>query len=295
MASHAATGVPSAVRVIDVESVPLVERAHVRAGGFSSRRLLTGEAGTPGNFSLQLSVTPESYYSPRHRHNFDQVRYQIEGDFDFASDGIMKPGTVAYFPEGTYYGPQQSSSRSVTLVLQFGGASGSGYLSAEEYEKAAAELARLGAFAKGVYTRVLPDGRKINQDAYESVWEHVKGRPLVYPAERYSRPVFMSPENFGWTADARQSGVSRKFLGEFSERHARIAFVRIDAGAKCVLNPHSIFFVSRGNGVVGPQTVRPHATIFLEEGTPPAMLTASDSTELLYLGLPRFTESRDCV
>ncbi len=123
------------VQVISLESVPLVERPNIREGTLRTRRLLTGEPGTPGNFSLQLSSTP-TYYSPRHRHNFDQVRFQLQGDFDFATDGIMKPGCVAYFPEGTYYGPQSGPLPSETLVLQFGGASGSGYLSAEQFEQA---------------------------------------------------------------------------------------------------------------------------------------------------------------
>ena len=113
-------------RVINVEDVPMVERPNIREGTLRSRRLLTGEPGTPGNFSLQLSSTP-TYFSPRHRHNFDQVRYQLSGDFDFSTDGAMKPGSVAYFPEGTYYGPQSCPTGSETLVLQFGGASRSGY------------------------------------------------------------------------------------------------------------------------------------------------------------------------
>jgi len=147
MAARASVGRQSAVRVVDVESIPMLARAHVRAGGFSSRRLLDGREGSPANFSLQLGLTPDSYFSPRHRHNFDQVRYQLEGEYDFSSDGVMKPGTVAYFPEGTYYGPQSSSVRSLTLVLQFGGASGNGYMSPEQYDRAAAELRELGTFA----------------------------------------------------------------------------------------------------------------------------------------------------
>jgi hypothetical protein len=158
------------VKVINVNDVPMVERPHVREGTLRSRRLLTGEPGSPSNFSLQLSSTP-TYYSPRHRHNFDQVRFQLAGDFDFGADGAMKPGSIAYFPEGTYYGPQNCPTGSETLVLQFGGASGSGYISAEQYEQATAELAKQGTFAKGVYTRLKADGGKINKDAYEAVWE----------------------------------------------------------------------------------------------------------------------------
>ena len=180
------------VRVINVEDVPMVERPNIREGTLRSRRLLTGEPGTPGNFSLQLSSTP-TYYSPRHRHNFDQVRYQLAGDFDFGTDGAMKPGSVAYFPEGTYYGPQSCPTGSETLVLQFGGASRSGYISAEEHERATAELTKCGTFAKGVYTQLNPDGGKINKDAYEAVWEKVNGRPLEYPGQRYSALCSWTP------------------------------------------------------------------------------------------------------
>ena len=193
------------MRVIHLDDVPLVGRPNIRGGTLLSRRLLCGESGTPGNFSLQLSSTP-TYYSPRHRHNFDQIRYQLSGDFDFSTDGVMKPGMVAYFPEGTYYGPQRCENGSETLVLQFGGASRSGYLSAEEHERAAAELASRGTFSNGVYTPLKPDGGKINKDAYEAVWEQVNRRLLVYPGERYLRPVFMDPENFDWQPVAGQPG-----------------------------------------------------------------------------------------
>jgi hypothetical protein len=274
-------------RVINVEDVPMVERPNIREGTLRSRRLLTGEPGTPGNFSLQLSSTP-TYFSPRHRHNFDQVRYQLAGDFDFAADGAMKPGSVAYFPEGTYYGPQSCPTGSETLVFQFGGASRSGYISAEEHERASAELAQHGTFAKGVYTQLKPDGAKINTDAYQAVWERVKGRPLEYPGQRYLRPVFMDPENFDWLPVAEQPGASCKFLGEFSERHTRLSLYKIVPGASLRLADNSIYFVASGSGAVGGANFRAHATIHLgldELGS----VKASEPAELLHLGLPRFS------
>jgi len=42
---------------------------------------------------------------------------------------------------------------SLTLVLQFGGASGSGYMTQEEMEASTAELKNHGRFEKGVYRR----------------------------------------------------------------------------------------------------------------------------------------------
>lgn len=287
MATRASVEPQSPIRVIDVESIPMLARAHVRVGGFSSRRLLDGREGSPGNFSLQLGLTPDSYFSPRHRHNFDQVRYQLEGEYDFASDGVMKPGTVAYFPEGTYYGPQSSSVRSLTLVLQFGGASGNGYMSPEQYDRASAELRQLGTFANGAYTVIKPDGGKLNKDAYQAVWEQVNGRPLVYPGERYSRAVFMEPENFAWLPVEGQPGASSKFLGEFSERRTRIALYRVESSASLNLAGHSIYFVASGSGRAAEQQFRQHATIYAE-GDAPVTITAREIVELLQIGLPRF-------
>ncbi|MGC2333859.1 MAG: hypothetical protein WA581_20585 [Candidatus Acidiferrales bacterium] len=285
------------IQVVELESAPLVERQHVREGVFRSRRILNGTPGTPGNFSLQLGVAP-SYYSPRHRHNFDQVRFQLEGDFDFASDGVMKAGTVGYFPEGTHYGPQSSDSENSTLVLQFGGASGSGYIAADQYEQAAAELARHGSFAKGVYTRLRPEGGKINKDAYEAVWEQVNGRPLVYPRERYLHPVFMDPESFDWTPLADHPGVSCKHLGEFSERRTRIELCEISPGASLPLADDSIYFAIRGSGSVCTpgqgttiaQAFRPRASIYLAVGDQAtAIASGGDAVEFLHIGLPRFS------
>jgi hypothetical protein len=271
--------------VIASESVPFVERRHVREGTFRSKRLVEGVPGTAGNFSLQLVHTPNGYYAPRHRHNFDQIRYQIEGDFDFDSDGTMRPGAIAYFPEGTPYGPQSSTGSSLTLVLQHGGASRSGYISAEQYERAMGELAAIGSFAKGVFTRK-DAGQRLNKDAYQAIWEHVNGRPLVYPAPRYARPVFMWPDAFDWVPVAGAPGVDGKRLGEFSECRTRLALFRIARGRTLLLEPNALYFVLRGSGRADGMAFAPQAVIDARaEGH--ASVTAETETELLLLGLPQ--------
>jgi hypothetical protein len=210
----------------------------------------------------------------------------------------LKAGAVGYFPEGTYYGPQSSDSENSTLVLQFGGASGSGYIAADQYEQAAAELAKYGSFAKGVYTRLKPDGGKINKDAYEAVWEEVNGRPLVYAPERYLRPVFMAPDHFDWTPLADHPRVSCKHLGEFSERRTQIALYKLSPGASLPLADHSIYFAIRGSGLVrvsgeGTASMRefgPRASIHLPEGDhASATVSGAEPLELLHIGLPRFS------
>lgn len=273
--------------VIDIDAVPFVERAHVRSGRMRLKTLATGEPGTPGNFALMLSHTPEGYASPRHRHNFDQVRFQLEGDFDFGPDGVMRPGSIAYFPEGTRYGPQSDEHSSLTLVLQFGGASGAGYVSEEQYQKAAHALGERGTFAGGVYTQLKTGGGKINKDAYEAVWEEVNGRPLVYPEPRYARAVFIEPDGFVWTADPDQPGVRVKALGEFTERRTRLALYSLEPGATLPLADRSLYFVIDGSGDVDGTPIRRHTTIHLKAGER-SEARAGALCELLHIGLPRF-------
>ena len=275
------------MRVVNFESLKLQERAHARGGIFRYYELLSGSDGAPDNFYLQLSVLSGDFVSPRHRHNFDQVRFQLEGSFDFAADGRKDPGSIAYFPEGTRYGPQQAlSPSSATLVLQFGGASGNGYMSEAQFQQGLAEMKQgPGTFANGIYTQEKPGGGKINQDAYEAVWEHVNGRDLAYPKERYSHAVFMEPANFDWLPGA--PGLASKLMGVFSERGSRLHFHRMDAGSRMALEDGSLYFVCAGAGEVAGKHYSPRTTIHVEHGEL-ADLRAADATEVLQIGLPRF-------
>src|SRR5262245_37571678 len=45
-----------------------------------------------------------NYYSPRHRHNFDQVRFTIAGSVKYGPIQTQA-GDCIYFPEGVAYGP----------------------------------------------------------------------------------------------------------------------------------------------------------------------------------------------
>ena len=118
-----------------------------RGGMFHFRRLMEGEPGTIDNFQLSMGRVGGDFYSPRHHHNFEQVRFQLEGELDFARDGKMKTGMVGYFPEGMFYGPQSQdpTATASTIVLQMGGASGSGYLARNEVKAGMDALKAEGA------------------------------------------------------------------------------------------------------------------------------------------------------
>ena len=174
------------------------------------KTLLTGEDGALDNFRLYFVRQQGEVDVPRHKHNFDQIRMCLEGGKqNYGKDKWIAPGEIAYFPEGTPYGPEQSNTERLSITLQFGGASRSGFISSARVQKAMDEMKEFGTFEKGIFKRTgqLAPGEKRNQDAYEAIWEHVNKRKLVYPKPRYGEPILMKPENFEWEACEGPAGL----------------------------------------------------------------------------------------
>ena len=217
------------MKLVQGDEVPLLRGLEYRGGMFHSRRVLEGEAGNIDNFQLSIGVSQGDFYSPRHHHNFEQIRVGLEGTLDFDRDGKMSPGVVGYFPEGVYYGPQSQDANGVAsaAVLQFGGASGSGYLSNAEVRAGMEELKKHGEFKDGVYHRKVPFHGKKNADGYQAIWEHQHQRPMVYPAPRYTKPVFMNATHYDWIPVEGAPGVFEKLLGVFTERRTQAGFLKL--------------------------------------------------------------------
>jgi hypothetical protein len=270
---------------VNVDDVPLVARETVRADRIDYRRLLAGSAGTPGNFKLVLVTTYAGYNGVRHRHNFDQIKLQFEGVYDHYRIGKMTPGMVGYFPEGTYYGPFTSSEETLLLLLQFGGASGAGYMSDEEYNRSMNELKLRGTYADGVYVGVDEQGNRIRKDGYEATWENAYRRPIAYQRPRYTEPVLIHPENFSWTPVER--GCKYKLLGDFTERGTRLGIVQLEPGTTQALAPNSIYYVLSGEGSGEKFSWRAQSSIHVEEGEV-VRITAEAASELFHMRLPSF-------
>ena len=141
-----------------------------------------------------------------------------------------------------------------------------------------------------MYTRTKPGGGKINKDAYEAVWEQVNGRKLVYPAQRYAKPVFMEAEGFEWVPLDGGQGVDYKLLGVFSECRVRIAKFRLQPGSSMALDDNSIYFIETGEGDVDGTAYEKYGTVYLHENEA-ASLSATTETMLLQLGLPYFNHN----
>jgi hypothetical protein len=258
-------------------------------GGISRRqRLLEGEAGRIDNFSLVIA-RPKDRFSPRHRHNFEQFRYQIEGDADYGDTGVLKPGMLGYFPESVHYGPQKQGDGQnlCVLTLQCGGASGSGYLGRDAEFNVTKELEKLGTFKDGVFTRNPGAAGKKNLDGAQAIWEHAMGRPLEYPKARYEKPILMHPENFDWVPHEDQDGVAERFMGTFTERKVSASFFKVDSGASfAVSGRRTIYVVLKGAGTLHGEEYALHTTLFLEDAGERATFTAREETELLHFRLP---------
>jgi hypothetical protein len=273
------------MKLVHADEVDWKRGLQHRGGTFHYRHLLEGEVGTPGNFHLGIGQQDGDFVSPRHRHNFDQFRFQLEGTSNFDRNGKMTAGTFGYFPEGAAYGPQSSEGRSVTAVLQFGGASGSGYLSPKEVTAATEELKKYGTFEAGIFRRNDDSEGRRNSDAYQAIWEHVNGRRMDYPKPRYRDPIMVDLEHYAWLPVDGMPGVTKRLLGTFTERQCAAETIRLVCGARYQAGSRSVYLVLAGAGIVGERPYRQLTSFYLGEGET-ASIVARDQTELLRLVLP---------
>jgi hypothetical protein len=258
-----------------------------RQGTMAHKVLFEGEEGSPDNFILALAKEGADYFSPRHRHAWDQVRYCLEGSLPLGNDITLDAGDVAYFPEGVSYGPQENGTDRIVLVLQVGGVTAQGFLSAAQMRRAREELSEKGAFEGGVYRR--KNGKngkgKKNEDAYEAIWRHVTDKPLAYPEPRYKTPIVMRAANFAWGQAV--AGVKKKFVGFFVDRCLALDFVSIAEAATWEVTPsgsHVLLFVRAGEGCLGGEPYLAETAVRLE-GDEVVTFTATKNTEMFVITL----------
>ncbi|MDB5875456.1 MAG: hypothetical protein JWQ07_4898 [Ramlibacter sp.] len=246
-----------------------------------------GEPQSPDNFMLVLGRQDGDFYMPRHRHNFDQIRLPLKGDMNIGDGMKLKEGQVGYFPEGLPYGPQDdplgktAPGERLHLVLQFGGASGIGFMSMEQRLRARDELAQVGEFVGPNYR--YPDGKL--EWGLNTIWKHVFGERLKYPMPRYPKVVLADPQRFNWLPQA--PGVLRKFLGSFTEREAWVEMVRVTPGAKwhSTREAMRLVFVVSGEGACGTQALGAYDTVQVQAGEL-LEISAQSELELFVMGLP---------
>ena len=263
-----------------------------RSGGIDFKRLLQGTPGTPDNFELSIVRTTGDYYTPRHRHNFDQVRLCLEGAMNYAPGKDLKAGTVGYFPEGTFYGPQSDTGVSIILLLQMGGSAGYGFMGYRQLTDGYKKLSGLGSFDGGIFCRHTADGRVVRQDGYEAIWEDVNGRAVQYPPPRYQEPVIIYPDSFGWLA-TRDPGFELKHMATFGERALNIGEIRATRGSRHKVDRHrapELLFVESGSirDVTSGEVLDTHSAFRVDPADTGRELEVVDDCVLFFVQLPKF-------
>lgn len=273
-----------------------------RGGRIEFKTLLIGTEGAPDNYYLSLYKAFADFEAPAHRHNFDQIRMGISGTLNYGRQKDIQPGEVAYFPEGQHYGPQAQAPNGdcVGLIVQFGGASGHGFMSQRQLREGFKSLSQVGTFIDGVFRATGAEGSSRNRDGYEAIWEAVNQKPIEYVRPRYRAPIHLQPDAFEWQEAADGTpGAFLKPLGTFTERSIELAQMKLASGAVMDVTRRDgirLLYVLSGNGTCNGNLWETGTAIEIAPGES-ASLFAEKESMIFTLGLPVFSRlnQRDVV
>ena len=230
----------------------------------------------------------DNYYSPPHRHTFDQLRFCIEGKTKY---GPMRLGSgdFAYFPEGVFYGPTESLSEDLaSCTIQTQGPSWGCFPTDAECAIAAEQLKGRGEMDRATGQFIWADGRK--QDSFEALHEQVQGGPVQYPPARFRVPVQFHTESFPWLASQHDTGVMVKSLARFNAGGPDIEMRRIAPGATIAgsrTEAHRMWVVFAGSGDCGDRGVSEGSFIYSPPGSQIPALRADEEMVVYSTGFEK--------
>jgi hypothetical protein len=263
----------------------------MREGKLDQKHLLFGVDGSPNNYDLNMGLTGAGGWgTPRHRHNFDQIRYVLSGRLPYTETDVLEEGWVGYFPESVHYGPQARSEGLRTVVLQAGGASGQGYLSVAQREATNKVLQDKGEFKGGLFHYTDENGEAQQKDGSQAIFEEATGHSLEFATPRYEDVIAMNPDAYDWLP-ADQEGVTEKWIGAFTERDLRIGFLRLEEGATYNGGSHpsiEILFQLSGKVTADGKEYGPETGYEVLPGEASAVISAVEPTEFLRAILHKF-------
>ena len=247
------------------------------------------------NLRFSFDRVLDGFYSPRHRHNFDQFRYVLSGTINIGKGLALAQGECGYFPEGTYYGAQDQKGDGEALVMQFPGPQAAHFITQPEYREGVARLKATGAvFENGVCRRTDGQGREYNQDGFEAVWESFTGEAVTYAPPRYGEPVIFKPEGFRWLPDLVRRGLEVRRLGTFNEYRTSLSQWRLSPGAVIpsgTLAAPEFRFVLKGEVTFGGKTLSVRGAAYIPDGIETGILESRDGAEILVISVPMYAAS----
>jgi hypothetical protein len=277
------------------------EVGSVRPGGTLVQQLLGDDAPDGLNFRFlrsQFQPGEDAYNTPRHHHAFQQLRWAESGDLNYAPGQNIAQGDLAYFPRGTWYGPQHKDTGiSVALQLGFHGEQQSGDAWKEVRPLAMANLEARGHFEQGVYVSADPQtGERTETDAvqalFEAQYEAKTGQKWATPAEGYEHPILIHPQAFEYFEVS--PGVELRKLGSFFD-HAgpnadiRLSMLRLSGTGSFRLGPERAQVAwSRNAGLSVEGKAYPELTFVYSTRDEEVTLSADEiGVELFVVEFPR--------
>src|SRR5579863_10527967 len=246
-----------------------------RGPGLKMKSLAFRGDGRGNNLWLSLSEMEDGWYSPRHRHNFDQIRYVLAGETGFTK-WDLRAGECAYFPAGVSYGPQEQHGSALLFTLQFPGAGGQYYLTPEQVEETVARLRSsdptFGQDGQGTDQ----EGRK--RDSYEIVWETHQQTPVSYPAGGYDSPVLFDRSEP--LADDHVAGGDVTLIGAVESNGLQV--LRVRSADSLRIAPFAptrteFWILEEGAVEVRGRELRALSVIQLQAGAPACDVTIRDA------------------
>jgi hypothetical protein len=270
----------------------------LRPGGTLMQRILRHEAPDGLNFSvnrIQFLSGDKAYRSARHHHGFQQIRFAESGSINYAPGQFIPEGDIAYFPRGTYYGPQlKDQGVGITVQLGFGGEKQSG----KSWDPTEAlELMRArGRFEDDVYIDTDPaTGEERRRDAvdviYQVRYERKTNQKFVIAPEGYETPILMHPKAFAYYQAG--PGVEMKHLGSFFDHpgpnaDVRISMVRLSDGGAHHLTPERAQIAwTMSAGLQVGESVYPELTCVYSPRGEDTVMSGEDGIEVFVVELPR--------
>lgn len=273
------------MEVIATAEIPWEPTPVNTRGGKVSRKYLREAELLPGvGFYARLVRYHEGegvFTAPRHKHNYDQIRFTIEGTQDFGQGQVCHTNWPSYFPEGAPYGPERIDGADV-IVIQWGDT----WVDKETTEAAVAEMNKVGEFKDGIYTRIDELGTHKRTDSIQAIWEYHHQRPLVIPKPKYPQPILMDPEAFDWVPLTNKIAVKR--MGSFTEQDVNISMVQWEADAELELGPertHLVFSLA-GMITVDGEDYPAHTAVWSDYGDTDTF-SGKQGAEAVIFGLPR--------
>jgi hypothetical protein len=273
------------MHVIDTAVIPWTLVSKSNRPGRVHRKLVHEGSVSPGVGYTADLVRYEGGYgtfsAPRHKHNFDQIRYVVSGDPDFGHYQVASPGQSAFFPAGAAYGPETIEEAEI-LLIQWG----EHWMTRAQHDETYARMQQAGEFKDGYYVTVDAAGNEQRADGRNAVWETFNGRELVYPTPRYAQPVIMEPAGFEWRP--ADPGVSGKVMGHFTEDDVYVGNYRWDeAGGVLTLGAErtALLWVVDGK-LTAEGASHDRSTVIFSELGETTELAGSAGAQAVVFGLP---------